>query len=62
MRKARTGHNVMSGPEPGRAGISKGTPATEGNWFLAKKPGKKCNSTELLSAENLTEPGVADKA
>ena len=51
----------MSGPEPGRAGISKGTPATEGNWFLAKKTGKKCNSTELLSAENLTEPGVADK-
>ena len=28
--------------------------------FLAKNPGKKGNSTELKSAENLTEPGEAD--
>ena len=48
--------------EPERAGISIGTPATEGNWFLAKNPGKKCNSTALKSAENLTESGAAEKA
>ena len=61
MRKARTGHKTEFMSEPERAGISIGTPATEGNWFLAKNPGKKCNSTTLKSVENLTEPGAAEK-
>ena len=40
MHKARTGHKTEFMSKPERAGISIGTPATEGNWFLAKTPGK----------------------
>ena len=36
MRKAQTGHKTEFMSEPERAGISIGTPAIEGNWFLAK--------------------------
>ena len=62
MHKARTGHKTEFMSEPERAGISIGTPATEGNWFLAKNPRKKSNSTTLKWAENLTEPEEAKKA
>ena len=40
MRKAGTGHKTEFMSEQERAGISIRSPATEGNWFLAKNPEK----------------------